>query len=118
MNGAAVSRVVGEINSPGGSLFDALSIAEQLRRLVAEGIPVVPHVRGLAASGAAVVFAAGTKRFMSPGSMLMYHSLLYRTDDGYTWLPDGRRQLRDRERINEHLIALVSEWAGIARAEV
>lgn len=58
------------INSPGGSLFGGRAIANALRSHPAE---VTTVNEALAASVAAVIFAAGDKRIMMEGSELMIH---------------------------------------------
>lgn len=58
------------INSPGGEVFEAIAILNQLRNHQAR---VVTVVDGLAASGASVVAMAGDELVMSPNTELMIH---------------------------------------------
>lgn len=58
------------INSPGGSVFDGIAIANYLR---SRG-NVETVVDGLAASAASVVFCAGSTRTMAEGGFLMIHN--------------------------------------------
>jgi ATP-dependent protease ClpP protease subunit/phage major head subunit gpT-like protein len=58
------------INSPGGSVFEALAAYNALAEYT--GV-VTTTVDALAASAASVVFMAGTRRVMLEGSMLMLH---------------------------------------------
>lgn len=58
------------INSPGGSVFEGLAIANALR---AHPATVVVQVDGLAASIASVIAMAGDRLVMMPNSMLMIH---------------------------------------------
>lgn len=58
------------INSPGGSVFEGISIYNVLK---SRG-NVTTKVVGVAASIAAVIFCAGTERLMCPGSYLMIHN--------------------------------------------
>lgn len=60
------------INSPGGSVDDTLAIYDTMQFL---SCPVATYCIGLAASGAAMVLAAGTrgKRFALPHSKVMIH---------------------------------------------
>lgn len=58
------------INSSGGDVFDGLAIAEGIRN---HRGTVTTVVDGIAASIASVIFQAGDRRVMAPGSMLMIH---------------------------------------------
>lgn len=60
------------INSPGGSVTATLAIYDTMRYLEC---PVSTYCMGLAASGAAIILAAGTKgkRFALPNSKVMIH---------------------------------------------
>jgi ATP-dependent protease ClpP protease subunit len=58
------------VNSPGGSVFEGLAIANALRSHPAN---VVVQVDGLAASIASVIALAGERLVMMPNSMMMIH---------------------------------------------
>lgn len=60
------------INSPGGSVSSTLAIYDTMQFLVC---PIATYVIGLAASGAAVLLAGGTKgkRFALPHATVMIH---------------------------------------------
>ncbi|WNI19164.1 head maturation protease, ClpP-related [Actinacidiphila sp. ITFR-21] len=58
------------VNSPGGSVFEGLAIANALR---AHPSDVTVQVDGLAASIASVIALAGNRLVMMPNSMLMIH---------------------------------------------
>ncbi|TGB04696.1 head maturation protease, ClpP-related [Halobacillus salinus] len=58
------------INSPGGNVFDGLSIYNQLKRQEAK---VNVYVDGLAASAASIIALGGDKLFMPKTSTLMVH---------------------------------------------
>ena len=60
------------INSPGGSVYDTLAIYDTMQFIDA---PIATYCIGLAASGAAVLLAGGTKgrRFALPHSKVMIH---------------------------------------------
>jgi HK97 family phage prohead protease len=66
------------INSPGGSVFDAIAIHNALRHHPAR---VVAFVDALAASAASVVAMAGDEIVMMPGSQMMIHDASA-TEDG------------------------------------
>jgi ATP-dependent Clp protease protease subunit len=60
------------INSPGGSVSATLAIYDTMQFLEC---PIATYCMGLAASGAAIILAAGTKgkRFALPNSKIMIH---------------------------------------------
>lgn len=60
------------INSPGGDVFDGMSIYNAIRMAKADTIKA--HVTGLAASMASVVMLAASERVMYDGSMVMIHN--------------------------------------------
>ena len=59
------------INSPGGDVFDGLSI---YRLLVDHKAKVIVHIDGLAASIASVIALAGDRVVMQPHSQMMIHN--------------------------------------------
>jgi ATP-dependent protease ClpP protease subunit len=63
-------KITVEINSLGGDVFAALAIYNALR---ASGKEITTRVMGVAASAAALVFLAGSKRVMPDNTMLMVH---------------------------------------------
>jgi len=67
---SAVNEIRVHINSPGGEVFEAITIINALRRFDAR---VVAVVDGLAASAASVLGAAADELVMAPNSTLMIH---------------------------------------------
>lgn len=65
------------INSPGGNLFDSISMIENVSLLQFNGIQVRTCVRGLAGSGGALVFLAGNPRGMAASSWIYVHRLSF-----------------------------------------
>lgn len=63
-------QIVVRLNSPGGDVFDGITIANSLR---AHPAPVRVHVDGLAASIASVIALAGDELVMGPQSEFMIH---------------------------------------------
>jgi ATP-dependent protease ClpP protease subunit len=66
-----VTRLILRINSPGGEVFEAVSILNMLR---AHKASVTAVVDGLAASAASVIAAGADETVMSPGTQMMIHS--------------------------------------------
>lgn len=70
---SAVDRIVLRINSPGGEVFEGVSILNLLR---AHRASVTAVVDGRAASAASVIAAGCDEVVMSPGTQMMIHSPL------------------------------------------
>lgn len=70
LRGITAPKMRVRINSPGGSVFEGIAIANALR---AHPATVTVQVDGLAASIASVIAMAGDRIEMAPNSMLMIH---------------------------------------------
>lgn len=70
LKGVTASRLTVRVNSPGGSVFEGIAVANALRAHPAD---VTVRVEGLAASIASVIALAGDRLVMMPRSMLMVH---------------------------------------------
>jgi ATP-dependent protease ClpP protease subunit len=66
----SVSQIILRINSPGGHVFEGISIMNLLR---AHRAKVTAVVDGLAASAASVIAAGADDTVMSPGTQMMIH---------------------------------------------
>jgi ATP-dependent Clp protease protease subunit len=62
------------INSPGGSVFEGLSIYNALASMEDRGVKVVVHVDGLAASIASVIAMAGDEIHIAEAASFMVHA--------------------------------------------
>lgn len=67
----SVTQIILRINSPGGEVFEAVSILNLLR---AHRASVLAVVDGLAASAASFIAAGCDETVMSPGTQMMIHS--------------------------------------------
>jgi ATP-dependent protease ClpP protease subunit len=72
-----VKKIVVILNSPGGSLFDGLAVAQMIEEQKGKGKIIEMRCHGVAASAASLILASGSVgyRFMSPNAMLMIHEL-------------------------------------------
>lgn len=92
------------INCPGGSVTATLAIYDTMQFLEA---PISTYCMGLAASGAAIILAAGTKgkRFALPNSKVMMHQPWGQVP--YSQVSDieitANEFMKDRQRLNEIL---------------
>ncbi len=91
------------INSPGGSVTAALAIYDVMNHIRPD---VSTTCIGLAASGGAVLLAAGQKgkRFALPNSEIMIHQILGQAEGQATEIEiEARHILRIKEKINKIL---------------
>jgi ATP-dependent Clp protease protease subunit len=91
------------INSPGGSVSATLAIYDTMQFLEA---PIHTYCMGLAASGAAVLLAAGTKgkRYCLPNSKVMIHQPYGQVGGQVSDIEiQANEILRERQRLNEIL---------------
>jgi ATP-dependent Clp protease protease subunit len=70
---ANVKTIRVRVNSPGGSVFDGIAIANALRDQVRNGRAVETTVEGLAASAASVVIMAGSTIKVADNALVMVH---------------------------------------------
>lgn len=100
------------INSPGGTPNHGGAIVSAIRRCKAE---VHTWNDGLAASMAAMIWAAGKERHMAKNAMLMFHSGLWSCAGN----PKDMRDCADAlDKINDGMIAGMAESTGIAEEEI
>lgn len=91
------------INSPGGSLTATLAMYDTMQFLEA---PINTYCMGLAASGAAVLLAAGTKgkRYCLPNGKVMIHQPAGYVGGQVSDIEiQAQEILKERERLNEIL---------------
>ncbi|UFU03445.1 ATP-dependent Clp protease proteolytic subunit [Ruania suaedae] len=101
----SVSQVILRINSPGGEVFEGVSILNMLR---AHKASVTAVVDGLAASAASVIAAGCDETVMSPGTQMMIHS-------PWTFTLGNAAELRkDADRLDGIESSLVEIYQGKA----
>jgi ATP-dependent Clp protease protease subunit len=91
------------INCPGGSVSATLAIYDTMQFLEC---PIATYCMGLAASGAAIILAAGTKgrRFALPHSKIMVHQPWGQVGGQVSDIEiQANEILKDRHRLNEIL---------------
>jgi ATP-dependent Clp protease protease subunit len=91
------------INSPGGSVYSTLAIYDTMQFLEC---PIATYCMGIAASGAAVILAAGAegKRFALPNSKVMIHQPWGQIGGQITDMEIQAGEFeKDRLRLNEIL---------------
>ena len=105
-------QITVNINSPGGSVFDALAIYNALR---AHDASVTTKVMGVAASAASVIAMAGEKVVMPANTFLMVHNPL-------TFAYGNADEMRDMadvlDKIAASLIGIYVARTGLGEGEV
>ncbi|GIN60528.1 ATP-dependent Clp protease proteolytic subunit [Robertmurraya siralis] len=94
------------INSPGGSVFEGITIHNMLKRHNAR---IIVHVDGVAASIASVIAMAGDEILMPKNSMLMIHNAWT-----FTWgnAKELRKAADDLDRISNSSMQSYLQKAG------
>lgn len=112
-------QITVRINSPGGSVFDAISICSALRHHPAK---VTCYVDALAASAASVIAVAGDDVVMMPGSQMMIHDASAVIDGNAadmsrmaTWL--GRQSDNIADLYRQKGGGDLSTWRALMSAE-
>src|SRR4051794_20602915 len=91
------------INCPGGSVTATLAIYDTMQFM---GCPIATYCMGIAASGAAVILAAGTKgkRYALPNSKVMIHQPWGQVGGQITDIEiQANEIMKERHRLNEIL---------------
>lgn len=91
------------INSPGGSVSATLAMYDTMQFLEC---PIITYCMGIAASGAAILLAAGTagKRYCLPNSKVMIHQPYGQVGGQISDIEiQAAEILKERERLNEIL---------------
>lgn len=106
------SNINVRINSYGGDVSEGLAIYNTLR---GSGKNVVTYCDGFACSAASVVFMAGSKRVMSPASLLMIHNAWTIAMGNSDEL---RKQADDLETITQASVEAYKLGANISEEEI
>lgn len=102
----SVTQIILRINSPGGEVFEAMSILNMLR---AHKATVTGVVDGLAASAGSVIAAGCAETVMSPGTQMMIHSPL---TFAYGNADEIRKTAEVLDSIEESIIEIYRDKAG------
>jgi len=107
-----VKDITVSINSPGGSVFDGLTIYNALR---ASGANVTVKVMGIAASIASIIAMAGKKIIMPENTFMMIHNPL----NAIYGNADDMREMADiLDKVGSSLVATYVARTGKSEEEV
>lgn len=96
------------INSSGGSVYSMLGLYDFIRK---SPTPVYTYTYGMAASAAAVLLAAGRRRFATAHSFVLIHSI----SSWFTGkVEDLKDDLKQTERLNDLINKLLAEHTKIS----
>lgn len=112
LNGIKARSINLHVNSPGGSVFDGLAIANALQRHPAH---VTTYVDGLAASIASVIALAGDRIVMAENAMFMIHN----PSGGVQGTSEDMRKMADvLDKIRDTLVNTYEARTGAAREDI
>ncbi|KAB1867714.1 peptidase [Microbacterium algeriense] len=102
----SVTQIILRINSPGGEVFEAMSILNMLR---AHKASVLAVVDGLAASAGSVIAVGCDETVMSPGTQMMIHS-----PSTIIWgnAHEMRKEADVLDSVEESIISIYRDKAG------
>jgi ATP-dependent Clp protease, protease subunit len=106
------SSIQVRINSPGGSAFEGVAIANLLR---AQGKPISVNVDGLAASAASIIAMCGDTISMGTGSMMMIHNAW---TVGYGNAQELRKIADTLEKVSTSIAEMYIARTGKSAAEI
>jgi ATP-dependent Clp endopeptidase proteolytic subunit ClpP len=112
---AGTKEIQLRVNSPGGSVFDGMSMYELLKAEKKKGKKVVAYIDGLAASIASVIILAADEIVVGDGSMVMIHKPMV---GAYGNSSELERMVNVLDKIEEQMITIYANKTGISRAEI
>jgi len=104
----STSKIRIDINSPGGSLNDALVIYDLLKEHDAE---VTTRLQGFSASAATAIALAGDKRLISENSMPLVHKAM-RLFIGYMNSTNLEKEHEELKEIDKMVVRLYAQGSG------
>lgn len=112
---ASIKEIHLRVNSPGGSVFDGMTIYEKIKAEKKNGRKVIAYVDGLAASIASVIIMAADEIVVGDGSMIMIHKPLVGTFGNSIEL---ERMINILDKIEEQMISIYANKTGQSRLEI
>lgn len=109
---SSVTEIQLRINSPGGSVFDGITMYERLKQHKAK---VITYVDGVAASIASIIAMAGDEINIGEGSFFMIHKPMSAT---YGNSDDHEKTINILDKIEEQMISIYARKTGLSRLEI
>jgi ATP-dependent Clp endopeptidase proteolytic subunit ClpP len=111
----SVKEIHLRVNSPGGSVFDGMTIYERIKSERANGRRVVAYIDGLAASIASIIVQAADEIIVGDGSFIMIHKPLVGVYGNSLELD---RMISILDKIEEQMISIYAKKTGLSRVEI
>lgn len=109
---ANVKNITLRVNSPGGSVFDGLSIYERLKQHKAK---VTVYVDGLAASIASIIALAGDEIVIGEGSFFMVHAPMAGVQGNAS---EMQEMIDVLDKIENQMIGIYARKTKLSTAEI
>lgn len=107
-----VKNIVLRVNSPGGSVFDGMTIYERLK---AHPAKVTAYVDGLAASIASIIIMAADEVIVGDGAFVMIHKPLAPV---YGNAIEHERIIDILDKIENQMVSIYAKKTGMSRQEI
>lgn len=108
----AVKDITVRINSPGGDVFDGISIYNRLKQHPAK---VTVYIDGLAASIASIIALAGDEVIAGEGTLFMIHKPMTM---GYGNSNEFEELISRLDDVEEQLVGIYRRKTGLDRSEI
>ena len=112
---SSIKEIHLRVNSPGGSVFDGMSIYELLKKEKKNGKKITAYVDGLAASIASVIIMAADEIIVGDGSLVMIHKPMVGVFGNSMEL---ERSINILDKIEEQMISIYAAKTGQSRMEI
>lgn len=112
---SGVKEIHLRVNSPGGSVFDGMTIFEKIKSERSKGRKVIAYVDGVAASIASVIIQAADEIVVGDGSFIMIHKPLVGVMGNVFEL---ERMISILDKIEEQMITIYAKKTGMSRIDL
>lgn len=112
---SSIKEIHLRVNSPGGSVFDGMSIYEKLKSEKKNGRKVIAYVDGLAASIASIIVMAADEVIVGDGSMIMIHKPMVGLMGNSN---DMERMISILDKVEEQMISIYASKTGQSRLDI
>lgn len=112
LDGEPMTPIWIHVHSYGGSLFAALSLADQLTMIKS---PLYAIVEGIAASAATLIAMSCSKRYILPNSFMMVHQL-----SSFMWgkYEEFKDEMELQNKLMERLVKFYAEKSKLSKEDI
>lgn len=103
------------ISSMGGGILEGFGLYDFLRSLSAKGHPIVTEAHTIVASMATVIFQAGDRRLIAPGTSFMIHSAAFEAQGGIEKIEDTALWVR---ALQKRIHGILAERSTLTVAKI